>query len=281
MKVWFVTGASKGLGLTLVQTLLANGTPVAATSRRIEDLKAAVSDESGLFLPLAVDLKNEHSVGQAIAQTVEKFGHIDVIVNNAGYGQVGALEELSDEEARESFDVNVFGALNVIRQAMPYLRAQQSGYVLNIASIGGFTGAFPGFGVYCATKFAVVGFSEALAAEVKRFGVHVTAVQPGYFRTQFLSAGSLGLPANEIADYREVRDVQAMHQHQINGAQAGDPEKAAEVMIRMAEEANPPLHLFLGRDAYDLAHAKIDVVSTDLAQWESVATATAFVAENA
>lgn len=280
-KVWFVTGASKGLGLTLVQKLLADGFAVAATSRNITDLKSAITGHNGNFLPLAVDLKDQENVRNAIAETVQTFGHIDVIVNNAGFGQLGSLEELSDAEARESFDVNVFGSLNVIRHAMPYLRAQQSGHVFNIASIGGFTGAFPGFGIYCATKFAVVGFSEALAEEVKRFGVHVTAVQPGYFRTQFLSSGSLATPSHEIAEYREVRDVQAMHQHEINGAQAGDPEKAAQVMIRMTQVANPPVHLFLGRDAYDLANAKIDLLRQNLEQWEDIATATAFQAENA
>lgn len=275
-QVWFVTGASKGLGLTLVQQLLADGFSVAATSRNVADLQSAVNDPDGRFLPLAVDLKDQESVRQGIVKTVDTFGHIDIIVNNAGFGQVGGLEELSDEEVRESFDVNVFGSLNVIRHAMPFLRAQRSGHIFNIASIGGFTGSFPGFGIYCATKFAVVGFTEALAEEVKRFGVHVTAVQPGYFRTQFLSSGSLATPRHEIAEYREVRDVQALHQNEINGAQAGDPAKAADVMIRMTQVPNPPVHLFLGRDAYDLANAKIDMLRKNMEEWEEIATATAF-----
>jgi NAD(P)-dependent dehydrogenase (short-subunit alcohol dehydrogenase family) len=278
-KIWFVTGASKGLGLTLVQKLLASGTPVAATSRSINELKQAVGYEGPLFLPLAVDLKTESSVGEAVTKAVETFGRIDVVVNNAGYGMAGSLEELSDAEARENFDVNVFGALNVIRTAMPVLRKQRSGHILNIASIGGFTGAFPGFGIYCATKFAMVGFSESLAAEVASFGIKVTVVEPGYFRTQFLAAGSLAVPKNEIAEYEEVRKVQSLHQNDLNGQQAGDPEKAAEVMIRVADDENPPMHLFLGQDSYDLAYAKMDQVKKDLEAWEELATSTAFESE--
>jgi NAD(P)-dependent dehydrogenase (short-subunit alcohol dehydrogenase family) len=280
-KVWFVTGASKGLGLTLVQKLLANGFQVAATSRNIEDLKQAVGAENELFLPLAVDLKSEASVQEAIEKTVATFGQVDIIVNNAGYGLTGSIEELTDEETRDNFDVNVFGSLNVIRKSLPYLRAQQSGHIFNIASIGGFYGDFPGFAIYCATKFAVVGFSESLAAEMRPFGIKVTVVEPGYFRTNFLASGSLGVPKNEIADYKEVREVQRAHQEDINGAQAGDPEKAADALIRIAAEANPPLNLFLGQDAFDMAHVKIQAVQQDLATWKDLTVSTGFETENA
>jgi NAD(P)-dependent dehydrogenase (short-subunit alcohol dehydrogenase family) len=189
-KVWFVTGASKGLGLSLVKQLLNKGYNVAATSRNVADLEGAVG-KSESFLPLAVNITDEQSVTDAISQTISLFGKIDVVVNNAGYGLVGGLEELSDAEARANFDVNVFGSLNVIRAAMPHLREQKSGHIFNISSIGGFTGNFPGFGIYCATKFAVQGFTESLAAEIKSFGVKATIVSPGYFRTNFLAADSL------------------------------------------------------------------------------------------
>jgi NAD(P)-dependent dehydrogenase (short-subunit alcohol dehydrogenase family) len=200
-KVWFVTGASKGLGLSLVKQLLDQGYKVAATSRNTVDLNNAVDSKGDNFLPLAVDLTTGSSVREAVQQTIHHFGKIDVVVNNAGYGLLGSLEELTDEESRENFNVNVFGTLHVIREVMPHLRAQQSGHIFNISSIGGFSGNFPGWGIYCATKFAVVGLSESLAAEAKAFGIKVTVVEPGYFRTSFLAAGSVTTPRNEIAAY--------------------------------------------------------------------------------
>lgn len=193
-KVWYITGASRGLGLALVKELLQQGYKVAATSRNKQELIQAVENASNDFLPLQVNLLDENSVQASIAKTKDWFGNIDVVVNNAGYGLSGALEELSDTETRANFDVNVFGSLNVIRKVMPLLRAQQSGHIFNIASIGGFTGAFPGFGIYCATKFAVHGFTESLAEEAKPFGIYATVVSPGYFRTNFLTDSSLSLP---------------------------------------------------------------------------------------
>jgi NAD(P)-dependent dehydrogenase (short-subunit alcohol dehydrogenase family) len=273
--VWFVTGASKGLGLSLVKQLLDKGYKVAATSRNVADLtNAAGSSEN--FLPIAVNIKDEGSVTDAISQTVNKFGRIDVVVNNAGYGLTGSLEELTDQEARENFEVNVFGSLNVIRAAMPYLREQRSGHIFNIASIGGFTGTFPGFGIYCATKFAVHGFTESLDAEIKPFGVKATVVSPGYFRTNFLAPDSLNVPKNEIAAYKEVRNVQAAHQNDINGNQAGDPEKGVAAIIAVAESADAPLHLFLGQDAYDLAYQKMDAIKNDLENWKELITSTGY-----
>ncbi|MGE7778242.1 oxidoreductase [Chitinophaga sp. NPDC101104] len=274
-QVWFVTGASKGLGLSLAKTLISRGFRVAATSRRRADLVAALGETSANLLPIALDIRDEPAVKQAVAATVAHFGRIDVIVNNAGYGQVGAIEELTDAESRANFDINVFGSLNVIRQALPFLRAQGSGHIFNIASIGGFTGGFPAFGIYCATKFAVHGLSESLAQEVKPFGVGVTVVSPGYFRTDFLG-GSLGVPANEMPEYKNVREMQALHQQDYNGQQPGDPDKAADVMITVLENGTAPLHLFLGADAYQLAEQKIAAVGHDLAAVKALATATAF-----
>jgi NAD(P)-dependent dehydrogenase (short-subunit alcohol dehydrogenase family) len=273
--VWFVTGASKGLGLSLVKRLLNEGYSVAATSRGLSDLEKAVGNHTN-FLPLAVDILNEQSVAEAINKTIGRFGSLDVVVNNAGYGLVGALEELTDAESRQNFDVNVFGSLNVIRQALPQMREQQSGHILNIASIGGFTGNFPGFGIYCATKFAVHGFTESLAAEVAPFGIRATVVSPGYFRTNFLEGTSLAVPKNAINDYKSVREVQIVHEKDINNNQPGDPDKAAAVMIKVVAMPKPPVQLFLGPDSYNLAEIKIKDVQKDLDAVREIATATNF-----
>jgi NAD(P)-dependent dehydrogenase (short-subunit alcohol dehydrogenase family) len=274
-KIWFVTGASKGLGLALVKKLLTQGYKVAATSRSLSDLTQVVENANDNFLPLAVNLTNEESVQEAIELTVKTFGKIDVVVNNAGYGLLGGIEELTDREARDNFEVNVFGSLNVIRKVLPYLREQKSGHILNVSSIGGFTGAFAGGGIYCATKFAVNGFSETLSAEVAPFGIKVTIVQPGYFRTNFLSAGSLAVPQNQIAEYENVRNTVNFHQNDMDKQQLGDPEKAAEAMIRITTEANPPLNLFLGEDAYGLVETKLAFVKNELETWKELSLSTA------
>lgn len=274
-KVWYITGASKGLGLALAKQLLSEGKKVAATSRSLEDLKKAVGENEN-FLPLAVNILSEESVEESIKNTVERFGSIDVVVNNAGYGLAGALEELTDAETRQNFDVNVFGSLNVIRKVLPYLREQQSGHIFNVSSIGGFTGSFPGFGIYCATKFAVQGFTESLAEEVKDFGIKATIVSPGYFRTNFLNDSSLNVPKNQLQEYKTVRDVQAAHENEINGNQQGDPQKAALAFIKTADMQNPPVHLFLGQDAYDMAEVKIQAVRNNMEAVREFATATGY-----
>jgi NAD(P)-dependent dehydrogenase (short-subunit alcohol dehydrogenase family) len=273
-KVWFVTGASKGLGLTLVKRLLAEGYFVAATSRNISELQKAIGEEHAMFLPLEVDLTNEHSVSDAVANAIEKFGKLDVVINNAGYGQLGTLEEISDEESRQNFDTNVFGSLNIIRKTMPHLRAQKSGFIVNIASIGGLTGEFAGWGIYCATKFAVVGFTEALAAEVKEFGVNATVVYPGYFRTDFLTGGSLRTPKNEIGSYTVARQLQTVHEQDINGNQPGDPKKAALALIELVKMENPPVHLVLGSDAFKIAGNKINSLQSEISEFKTLSTST-------
>ena len=278
-KIWFVTGASKGLGLTLVRQLLAAGYAVAATSRNLAELTQAVSTATEQFLPLHMDLSSEASVQQAIEATISRLGGLDVVVNNAGYGQLGGLEEITDREVRQNFEVNVFGLLNVLRYATPHLRQQHSGRVFNISSVGGFTGNFPGWGIYCGTKFAVAGLTESYAAEMKEFDVHATVVYPGYFRTDFLTSGSLGTPQNPIAAYQSIRDSQAAHEQQINGNQPGDPVKAAEVLIQVSEAENPPVHLFLGEDANQMAAQKISAVQHDVQQWQAVTSATDFAVE--
>lgn len=275
-KVWFITGASKGLGLELAKKLLAQGYKVAATSRSEEALVKVLGNASDSFLPLEMDLVDEKSVKNAIELTVSHFKTIDVLVNNAGYGLLGALEELTDAESRKNYEVNVFGLLNVIRNTMPYMRAAKSGHIFNISSVGGYYGEFPGWGIYCSTKFAVAGLTESLAAEVKEFGVNVTLVYPGYFRTDFLKDSSLLLPQNPIAAYKEVRASEVAHKDSINENQPGDPEKLAEALIKMSHEENPALHLFLGQDAYDMANQKIASVQAELSKWKEVSVGTNF-----
>ncbi|WP_262147723.1 SDR family NAD(P)-dependent oxidoreductase [Chryseobacterium foetidum] len=274
-KVWFVTGASKGLGLALVQKLLAEGYNVAATSRSSKNFESSI-ESSQNFLPLEMDLLDESNVKKAVMATVEKFGRVDVIVNNAGYGQLGTLEELSDEESRKNFNTNVFGSLNVIRQAMPFLRNQKSGYIINVASIGGITGAFPGWGIYCATKFAVAGFTESLAYEVAEFGINATVVYPGYFRTNFLDSGSMTTPENPIAEYTAARAVEAKHKEEINGNQPGDPDKAATAFIQLAEMQKPPVHFVMGTDAVGLAREKMKMLNEDINSTLELSTSTDF-----
>ncbi len=275
-KVWFVTGASKGLGLALVKKLLLERYKVAATSRKSSALVKEIGAQSTYFLPLEVDLMNESSVQNAIEKTLNHFKTIDVVVNNAGYGQLGTLEELTDKEARTNFEVNVFGMLNVIRNVMPHFRSAKSGHFFNISSIGGYYGGFAGWGIYCATKFAVAGLTESLAAETKAFGIKVTLVYPGYFRTDFLSEGSIAMPSNAISEYEEARQSQELHQNQIAGNQPGDPEKAALALIKISNEDAPALHLFLGQDAYDLANQKIELVKIDLESQKQLTRSTAF-----
>lgn len=273
-KVWFVTGASKGLGLVLVKKLLKEGYSVAATSRNSELLKQEISEMSQHFLPLEADLTNNASVKEAVEKSIAYFGRLDVIVNNAGYAQIGTLEELTDEETRENFDVNVFGSLHVIRNVMPSLRNQKSGHIFNISSVGGILGNFAGWGIYCATKFAVAGFTEALAEEVKEFGIKATVVYPGYFRTDFLTKGSAKIPQNAISDYSSARESQDQHLNSINGNQANDPEKAAEVLIAISLEENPPVHLLLGNDAYAILKNKISIITHDVESWKQYTLST-------
>lgn len=275
-KVWLVTGASKGLGLTLVKKLLDNGYRVAATSRNAQSLVEAIGQESYSFLPLEVSLTDNNAVKEAVNKIIAHFGKLDVVVNNAGYGQLGTLEELTDAETRENFDVNVFAPLNVIRNTMPYLRGQKSGNIFNIASVGGLFGSFPGWGVYCSTKFAMAGFTEALAEEAKEFGIHATVVYPGYFRTDFLTSGSLRTPEAPISEYESARQSEQAHLQDINGNQPNDPEKAADVLIAISEEENPPVHLLLGRDAYDMLKNKIELISKDAEQWKEYTVSTGY-----
>jgi len=261
-KVWFITGASKGFGLSIVKQLLCAGHFVAATSRNKEALIKAVNRKESNFLPLQVDLADESSIALALQHTNEEFGRIDVVINNAGYGIGGAIEELTDQETRQAFDVNVFATLNVIRNVMPYLRKQRSGHIINISSSGGIA---PGMGwaIYCAAKAAVITLTEVLAEDVKSLGVKVTLVAPGSFRTNFLNGESIAVAENPIDDYKEITEARRLYLKR-DGQQPGDPEKAAAAIIKVAGEENPPLHLLLGGDAYNRVLTRLDTLHNEI-----------------
>lgn len=275
-KVWLVTGASKGLGLTLVKRLLKEGYQVAATSRNKAALIDAVGTNDNNFLPLEVNLSSEESLKAAVNATLAKFKTIDVLVNNAGYGQGGTVEEVTDAETRKNYEVNVFGLLNVLRAVLPNMREQKSGHVFNISSVGGYVSAFNGWGIYCSTKFAVSAITEALHTEVKDLGIKATLIYPGYFRTNFLDKESMMMPSNPIADYKGSQESMDAHANSINGNQPGDPEKAAEALIRLSNEENPPLHMFLGKDALKMAHTKMESFTEEVTKWKAISESTDF-----
>lgn len=275
-QIWFVTGASQGLGLALVRRLLREGHRVAATSRNQQALTQAVGATSAAFLPLQVDLASNESVQQAIARTLNTFGRLDVVVNNAGYGIGGSIEELSDDEVRQAFDVNVLGTLNVCRQALPHLRQQGAGHIINISSIAALAGA-TGWAVYAATKASVSAFTEVLAQDVASFGIRATVVEPGAFRTNFLTAEALTMPQQPLAAYADIRASHAKYL-QMSGTQAGDPEQAAAALIQLATEAHPPVHLLLGHDAYQRATHKLDVLRQEFIAWQPLTQSTGFEA---
>ncbi len=274
-KTWLITGTSQGIGLEMVKMALANGDNVAATARNVQGLKKAVGISSANFLPLEVDLLDEESVLAAVKFTQETFGSIDVLVNNAGYGLMAGIEEASKKEVQANFDINVFGVLSMIRAVLPDMRKLRKGHIINISSVFGLL-AGKGWGIYCATKFAMEGFSEALAEEVQPFGLKVTIIEPGYFRTNFLTSGSIILPANELSAYTEIAEIKRMHAQEIVGNQPGDPEKAAQVIYKVSSMENPPLRLLLGSDAIKYADYKAQQLKLQLAAHLQLSVSTDF-----
>lgn len=279
MKTWFITGASRGFGLRIAKLALEQGDNVVATARRAEAVIEALGERERL-LALPLDVTDEAQARAAAAAAVEAFGSIDVLLNNAGFGLLGAVEEASAADVEAVYRTNVFGLLNVTRAVLPTMRAQRSGRILNISSIGGYRGA-AGFGVYSSTKFAVEGLSEALHAELAPLGVHVTVVEPGYFRTDFLDATSLTVSGGEIADYAEtagrVRRVAAA----LNHGQPGDPDRLAQVLVDFADAANPPVRLPLGSDTVAAIEAKHMADAEIVAKWRAVSVSTDFAVAEA
>lgn len=274
--VWFVTGASRGLGLALVKHLLARGDRVAATTRSSERLLAALADvETSGLLALEVSLTDETQVSAALAEATEKFGQIDVVVNNAGYGILGAVENTSTEDIRTLFDVQLIGTWNVIRAVLPQMRTAGSGHIINVSSIVGLL-AFPGWGLYSAAKFAVEGLSEALAAEVAGFGIGVTVVEPGYFDTAFLTDDSLVVTNDSSGAYPAIGEMIAVHK-EMPGTQPGDPAKAAAAFVSIAQREGGPLHQQLGSDSSGLAESKADSLKADILAGRELAHSTDYV----
>jgi NAD(P)-dependent dehydrogenase (short-subunit alcohol dehydrogenase family) len=277
MRVWFITGASRGFGARIAEAALTAGDAVVATARDPSTVTARLGSHERL-LATRLDVTNEAEAHQAAGQAVRKFGRIDILVNNAGYGLLGAIEEASAAETEKLFGTNVFGLLGVTRAVLPHLRRQRSGHIINLSSVGGYTG-YPGWGVYGATKFAVEGISEALAAEVAPLGIHVTVVEPGFFRTDFLDETSLARTAQQIDDYRETVGQTRAHAADVNHGQRGDPRKLAKAFMTLVNAANPPTRLPLGSDTVERIESKHAYVEQELATWRKVATSTDWTGE--
>jgi len=274
-KTWFVTGGSQGIGLYLVKQLLAAGHNVAVTGRNLDIVKNAIGDSSPQFLPLQVDLVDEASVAKAVDATIQQFNTIDFLVNNAGYGLIGGIEETSAKEAQAIFDINVFGVLNVTRAVLPHMRAAKSGHIFNLSTVFGLI-AGAAWGLYCGSKFALEGISEALAQEVKSFGINVTIIEPGYVRTNFLKSGSIAHPQNPIAEYIAIQDEKRKHMEEVPGTQPGNPEKIARVIINASQLSEPPLRLLLGSDALQFANYKIQMLQDGIEANKEITLSTDF-----
>jgi len=275
-RVWFITGASRGLGALIAKAALADGNAVIAAGRNVAAIAERLGDSPGL-LPVALDVTNEAQANAAVEAVVEKFGRIDVLVNNAGFGLLGAIEESSDADVRRMYDTNVFGLLNITRAVLPVMRSQRAGHIINMSSLGGYRSA-AGFGAYCSTKFAVEGLTEALRAELKPLGIHATVVEPGYFRTDFLDASSLVVAREVIADYDETSGNVRRIAANMNHNQPGDPAKLATALVELVDSQTPPLRLPLGTDALKAIAEKNAYVTQETETWKALSQSTDFSA---
>src|SRR5215469_760535 len=274
MKTWFITGASRGFGTLVTERALAKGDGVVATARNPKAIAEHFGEHPNL-LPVALDVTIDDQAGAAAKAAIDRFGRIDVLFNNAGFGLMGAVEEASVAEIEALYRTNVFGLLTVSRAVLPYMRKARSGRILNISSIGGYRGAV-GFGVYNSTKFAVEGLSEAMHAELAPLGIHVTVIEPGYFRTDFLDASSLSVSSGQISDYKATAGKVRTVVGGLNHNQPGNPSKLADVLIAFADAPNPPVRLPLGSDTVAAIKAKHKADSLILSEWRSVSVSTDF-----
>jgi len=271
--VWFITGTSQGFGKELVHAALFRGDFVIATSRTPDKVLSDFPEGKDHLLALPLDLRDPVQIHSVVSQAISRFGRIDVLVNNAGYGLLGAIEEVTDKEIADIYEINVFGLLRVTRAILPYLRKQRSGHIVNISSIVGLIGC-PGGGLYSSTKFAIAGLSESLSLEVAPFGVHVTIVEPGPFRTDFLGS-SIVITDKIIPDYEQTSlRTYAVENH---GNQAGDPSLGAKVIIQAVLSENPPLHLLLGTSAYEKANKKLEDLHKDFSDWRDLSLSCDFI----
>jgi NAD(P)-dependent dehydrogenase (short-subunit alcohol dehydrogenase family) len=273
-RVWFVTGASRGLGALIARAALDDGNAVVAAGRNVEAIVERLG-ESPALLPVALDVTSEAQAKAAVEAAVAKFGRIDVLINNAGFGLLAAVEESSDADVRRMYDTNVFGLLNVTRAVLPVMRKQRGGHVMNMSSIGGYRAA-AGFGVYSSTKFAVEGITEALHTELKPLGIHATVVEPGYFRTDFLDASSLLVGKEIIDDYDATSGNVRRFAAGMNHSQPGDPEKLATALVTLADAQTPPLRLALGTDTLKAIAEKNAYVAAETQSWKALSSSTDF-----
>lgn len=273
-RVWFITGCSSGFGRAYAEAIIAAGDRLVATARKSATLDDLVARAPDRVLAASLDVTNEAQIAAAVQQALERFGRIDILVNNAGYGLTGAIEEVSSEEWQRLFAVNVFGLAAMTRAVLPHMRAQRSGHIFNISSIAGVSGS-AGLGAYSASKFAVEGMSEALAKEVAPLGIHVTIVEPGGFRTEW-AGGSMQQAAQLIDAYAQSSGRLRQIWSRFSGRQAGDPARAAAVLLKVANSAQPPLHLVLGSDAFGGVEDSLQRRQYDLQTWQEDSLSTDF-----
>jgi len=275
---WFVTGAARGLGYEMAFHALEAGANVVATARRLSQVEAAFAAAPGFserLLPTALDVTDESQAMAAVETAIARFGSVDVLVNNAGRGLLGAVEEASAAEVEAVFATNVFGLLNVTRAVLPHMRAARSGHVVNISSMGGFA-QVAGWGVYGATKFAVEGLSEAMHAELSPLGIKVTIVEPGSFRTSFLDGSSLRTTASELPDYAATAGQVRLAVTRSSGSQVNDPAKGAAAIYAAVTSGQPPLRFQVGPDAVAMVEDKLIRVRNELEAWRPLASSTLF-----
>ncbi len=276
-KTWFITGASRGLGADIATAALKAGDNVVATGRQRSGVSDRLGPDNARLLSLSLDVSDAAQARAAVAAALERFGAIDVLVNNAGYGHLGYFEEATSADIQAQYATNVFGLFNVTRAALPSMRAARRGHVFNLSSTAGFRGVEIG-ALYCSSKFAVEGFSESLAHELAPFGIHVTIVEPGPFRTDFLKPESIRFAATPVADYDGRREAQRASFEQRNGGQAGDPKRLAEALVTLASDAKPPLRFTAGAMAVRLMDAKLAAMKEELDRWRDLGVATDFAA---
>ncbi|WP_320973876.1 SDR family NAD(P)-dependent oxidoreductase [Dysgonomonas capnocytophagoides] len=272
-KIWFITGASKGMGLLLAKLLLSKGDKVAATSRNIEQLISNIRIESNTFLPIELDITKSDKVEKAIIHTIDYFGRLDVVVNNAGFSFIGSIEELTDEEFRKALDVNLFGTVNVIRASLSQFRKQYSGHIINIASAAGYI-AEANIGSYVTSKFAMVGLTESLALEIAPLNIKATVVLPGSFRTNFLNEDSLNYAKKTIPEYESAKTYKSYADRA--GTQPGDPKKLVVELFNLVNMEKPPVHLILGTDSYKMITNKMKTNLQDFENYRLISDSTNF-----
>ncbi|MHA4806759.1 oxidoreductase [Flavitalea flava] len=274
-RTWFITGASTGLGRSLLEAVLAAGDRAVAVARKIEGLNDLAAQYPEQLLARAADVTAPETIERVVSETLKKFGTVDVLVNNAGYGVFGSAEETSMAQIRQQMEVNFFGVVAVTQVLLPLMRKQRSGQIFNISSAGGFVG-FPGAAFYSASKFAIEGLSESLRAELSSLGIKVTIVEPGAFRTSFNKSGSMEIAERNIPDYADGAYKMIDWLQGNDGKQPGDPAKAALAIIMAARHDNPPERLVLGEDAYSVVTQKLEKVKLETEEWKELVGDLAF-----